>query len=218
MKKFWQWMLLGVGIFMASYGKVKAQEAGDMILNLDYNPSFPVGSFKDNIIGKTSWKGYGGDIMYHITDKWAAGLGFSYQGYREKTPRATYNLNGADVDGVLNTSVNEYPILAKAQFYPLGSKAVRPYIQVGTGVAVVGFDQYLGTYSISRRSTGRYMAQGGIGFSIPFDKLTSNGLQFGAHYNYINYDGRFTDQAGNEGKVSNLGSFNAYVGVHFALR
>ncbi len=213
-------MILGVVMFMASFRTAKAQEAGDMILNINYNPSFPIGGFKDNVIGKSSWKGYSGDIMYHFADKWAAGLSFSYQGYEERTPRATYNINGSDVNGVLNTSVEIYPILAKAQFYPLGGKsaAIRPYVQLGTGLAVVDFNQYLGMYSTSHRSTGRFMAQGGIGVSIPFGKLTSNGLQLGANYNYVNYDGRFTDQAGNLSKVNNLGSLSAYIGVHFALR
>ena len=213
-------MVLGCVMTVASFHTAKAQEAGDMILNLNYSPSFPMGGFKDNITGKTSWKSYSGDVMYHFTDKWAGGLSFSYQGYAERVPRATYNIDGSDVNGVLNTTTDIYPILAKAQFYPLGghSSFVRPYVQLGTGFAVVDFDQYLGMYSIAHRSTGRFMAQGGIGFSIPFGKLTSNGLQVGANYNYINYDGRFTDNAGNLSKVSKLGSVSAYIGVHFALR
>lgn len=220
MKKILQLMLLGTIVFMSSFHTAKAQEAGDMILNLNYNPSFPLGGFKTNITGKTSWKGYSGDLMYHFADKWAAGLSFSYQGYEERTPRATYNIDGSDVNGVLNTTVDVYPILVKAQYYPLGgtNALIRPYIQLGTGFAVVDFNQYLGMYSIAHRSTGRYMAQGGIGFSIPFGKLTSNGLQIGANYNYINYDGRFSDAQGNISKLSNLGSLNAYVGVHFVLR
>lgn len=219
MKKVWQLMIVGAVVFAASFQTAKAQEAGDMILNLNYNPSFPLGGFKSNITGKTSWKGYSGDVMYHFSEQWAAGLGFAYQGYDDRAARTTYNINGSDVNGVLNTTVNVYPILAKAQFYPTGTKgAVRPYIQLGTGIAVVDFDQYLGMYSIARRSTGRFMAQGGVGVSIPFGKLTSNGLQIGANYNYINYDGRFSDAKGNISKLNNLGSVNAYIGVHFALR
>lgn len=220
MKKVWKLIIVSIGIVLASTQMIQAQETGDMILNLNYSPSFPLGGFKDNIVGKTSWKSYSGDLMYHFADKWSAGLGFAYQGFEEKTPRATYSLNGSDVNGVVNTRVNMYPILAKAQYSPLGgtSAVIRPYVQLGAGLAIVDFDQYLGMYSVANRTTGRFMAQGGIGFSVPFGKLTSNGLQFGANYNYVNYDGRFTNQAGNVSKVNNLGNVSAYVGVHFMLR
>ncbi|QES90736.1 outer membrane beta-barrel protein [Rhizosphaericola mali] len=219
MKRIFLLSFLMIG-FLSILSTSKAQQAGDVILDLNYNTAFPLGGFKTNVIDKNSWRGWGGDVMYYMSDKIAAGLGANYQGFQEKVPSKTYTIGNENYTGVLSSRMNITPILAKGLYSPLGgtTSPIQPYVSLGVGVGVVDFDQYLGMYSTYSQTSGRFMAQGGIGFNIPFGKLTSNGIQLGANYNYINYNESYYNDNGSEGKLHNLGNINAYIGVHFVLR
>lgn len=198
----------------------QAQKAGELNLDVNYQAGFPLGNYKNNMMDKSSWNGFNGDLLYSISDKWSAGLGISYQDYYQKNNRATYNLGGGTTESaVLSNSIQITPVLAKAKFFPLGGSnaVVQPYIDGGVGIGVVNFDQYTGMYNTSSRTSGRFMAAGGIGLFIPFGRLTSWGANVGANYNYINYDGRFYNQSGAIEKLNNLGHLSAYVGIHIPL-
>ncbi len=191
------------------------------MLNLNYQAGLPIGSFKNTVVDKSSWKGYGGDIMYHLNDHWGVGLAFAYQSYYEKTPRKVYNIDNTAQSMVLSTSVGISPILLKGRFYPLGGKSnavIQPYISAGAGLGVVDFEQYQGMYG-GANTSGRFMAQGGVGFNIPFGRLTSAGFHIGADFNYVNYNSTFYNEAGEPNlKVKSLNSVGLYAGFHFPLR
>lgn len=221
MKKVLGIAVAALTVLAASVNTVMAQREGDLILNLNYQVGLPIGGFKDNMVGKTSWKGYSGDVLYHIDDQWAAGLYLGYQTYYEKADRKVYNI-GSDVQKsmVLANSVSVAPFYLKGRFFPLGKKhaAIQPYVNLGAGLAIVDFQPYEGWYGSSITS-GRFGAQGGVGVSIPFGRLTSAGLQIGADFNYVNYNGRFYSESGAPNvKLNALNSLGIYAGVHFPLR
>jgi len=106
-------------------------QKGEWKLNLNYNYSFPLGSFKNDIINNASPRGFSGDFMYDINNKFAVGLHGAYQDYYQKYPRAVYQTDNHEVtSAVLSNSIQTMPILLKASFSPLGAThaPIKPYI------------------------------------------------------------------------------------------
>ena len=186
-------------------------QKGEWKLNLNYSYSLPLGSFKNDIISNNSPRGFTGDFMYGINDKFSVGLFSGYQDYYQKYPRAVYQTDDHEVtSAVLSNSVQTVPILLKGMFSPLsGTKApVKPYISAAAGVGLVNFSQYLGEFGGSSSDAG-FAAQGGAGVLIPFGRFTNAGLNLGADYNYIGY---------NKYGYSNLNNLSLHAGVYFPLR
>lgn len=186
-------------------------QSGQLKLDLNYNYSLPLGSFKSDLVNKGSSRGFNGSLQYGINNKWAVGLGAGYQDYYQKYPRAVYPLDKTQtVSAVLTNSIEISPVVAKGTFTPLGGKGlVQPYISVGAGAGMVSFKQYLGEFTSTDKSSASFVAQGGAGVMIPFGKLSSSGFQIGADYNYVPYK--------NFG-YNNLSSLNFHAGVFFPLR
>lgn len=188
----------------------KAQ-SGELKLDLNYNYSLPLGSFKSDLISKGSGRGFTGALQYGINNKWAAGLGVGYQDYYQKYPRAVYPLDKTQsVSAVLTNSIQVTPVMAKGAFMPMGGKgAVQPYISVGAGAGIVDFKQYLGEFTSNSKTSASFAAQAGAGVLIPFGKLSASGIRLGADYNYLPYK--------NFG-YNNLSTLNFHAGVFFPLR
>src|SRR5688572_29743127 len=71
-----------------------AQSNGKLTMKLNYNIAAPVGSFKSNYIGNTSFNGGSGEIAYWFNPKASLGLNVGYQSYYQKYSRQTYKLEG----------------------------------------------------------------------------------------------------------------------------
>jgi long-subunit fatty acid transport protein len=126
-------------------------------------------------------RGVTGDILYNVNNKLSVGLGLGFQDFYQKYPRALYNTGDKEVtSAVLSNSVQIIPLLAKAEFYPLGGKQsmVQPYITAGAGLGIVSFTQYLGEFGGSNNGGG-FMAQGGAGIFVPFTKYGHYRVQAG---------------------------------------
>src|SRR6476661_10422550 len=111
-------------------------QKGEWKLNLNYNYGLPLGSFKNDIISKSSPRGFGGDFMYGINDRFSVGIYGGYQDFYQKYPRALYPTDNHEVtSAVLSNSIQTIPILVKGKFMPLGEKhaPVQPYISLGAG-------------------------------------------------------------------------------------
>jgi hypothetical protein len=186
-------------------------QSGQLRLDLNYNYSLPLGSFKSDLIDQGSGRGFSGSLQYGINNKWAAGLGVGFQDYYQKFPRAVYQLDKTQsVSAVLTNSIQITPIMAKGTFMPMGGKgAVQPYISVGAGAGIVDFKQYLGEFTSNSKTSASFVAQGGVGVNIPFGRLSASGIKLGADYNYVPYK--------NFG-YNNLSSLNFHAGVFFPLR
>ena len=186
-----------------------AQQQGQLKFDLNYSYAIPLGSFKSDLISNASPRGANGAIMYGISNKWSAGLHVGYQDFYQKYPRDIYQTGSHEVtSAVLTNSIQTIPILAKATFSPLGSKApVQPYLSVGAGLGLINYDQYLGEFG-STDNSASFAAQGGLGVKVPFGKYSAAGFKVGANYNYMQYK-KFG--------YSNLNNVSLQAGVYFPL-
>ncbi|HEY6977859.1 MAG TPA: hypothetical protein VH396_16280 [Chitinophagaceae bacterium] len=202
--------LFSIIIISSALLHVNAQK-GEWKLNLNYNYSLPLGSFKNDIISNNSPRGFSGDFMYGINDRFSAGLYGGYQDFYQKYSRDLYQTGNHEVtSAVLSNSIQTMPILAKGKFMPLGARhaPVQPYLSVGAGISIINFSQYLGEFGGTSTNAG-FTAQGGAGVMIPFGRYSLSGLSLGADYNYIAF---------NRYGYNNLGNLGLHAGVYFPLR
>jgi hypothetical protein len=189
---------------------VNAQK-GEWKMNLNYNYGLPIGSFKNDIVSKSSPRGFSGDFMYGINDRFSAGIYGGYQDFYQKYPRQLYETGNHEVtSAVLSNSVQTIPILVKGKFMPLAEKhaPVQPYLSAGAGISIINFSQYLGEFG-STSTNGGFTAQGGAGVMIPFGRYSIAGLSLGADYNYVAF---------NKYGYNNLSNIGFHAGVYFPLR
>lgn len=202
--------IMAMVLCVLAAGSAAAQK-GEVKMNLQYSYALPMGSFKNDIVTNGSPRGVAGDILYNVSNKFSVGLGLGYQDFYEKYPRALYNTGDKEVtSAVLSNSVQVIPVLAKAEFYPLGDKrgAIQPYIAAGAGLGITSFTQYLGEFGGVDNSAG-LMLQGGAGLAIPFGKFSKAGARLGANYNMVNY---------NANGFSNFNNISFQAGVYFPLK
>jgi Outer membrane protein beta-barrel domain len=201
---------LAVLIIIASVS-ANAQQKGILKLDLNYNYSIPLGSFKNDLISDASPRGVTGAFMYGINNKWSAGVQFGYQDYYQKYPRAVYKTgDNEETSAVLTNSIQAIPVIAKATYKPLArnNAFIQPYISAGAGISMIDFKQYLGEFG-SQNTSGAFTAQAGAGIMVPFSKGGASGFSVGADYNYVSYK-----KFGYE----NMNNLSLHAGVHFPLR
>ena len=181
--------------------------AQDVQMRAGYNTGMPMGAFKD-FMGKNSFRGYFGEITYPIAEQWKIGLGVQFNDYYEKLPRQVYETKDGTISAVVTNSIQTTPVLARGAYELTKDHLVRPYVGLGVGFNVIGFNQYLGEFN-SSKSLFKPAASAEAGVNIPFNKITrSTGINVGVHYNYmpLNYNG-----------VDNLNNWGAHLGIFFPL-
>jgi outer membrane protein W len=202
-------LLLIASVFFAYIpDNARAQERS-LQLDLNYAVGIPSGSFKTDAVDKTSARGWTANLMYNLNDKRSIGIGTGFQDFYQKYPRAVYKLaEGGEVSAVLTNSIQTIPLLAEFQYRFMPGKVVQPYVGVGVGGNMIGFDQYLGEFDNSK-SSFKFAARPEAGVFIPFRKDGPAGLHVFGAYNYMPYK---------EDGVDNLNNWGAGVGVKFPLR
>jgi hypothetical protein len=199
-----------ITLFTAPALHADAQK-GEWKLNLNYNYSFPIGSFKNDIISNASPRGFGGEVMHGINNKFEAGIYGGYQDYYQKYPRAVYQTDNHEVtSAVVTNSIQAMPILFKLNFSPLGAThaSVRPYIAAGAGYSLIDFSQYLGEFG-GTASNGGFTAMASAGINVPFGRFSNAGVKIGADYNYVSYS---------KYGYNNLNNVSLHAGLFFPLR
>lgn len=202
-----------VTMFAACLIGVSASAQEKLKMELSYNVSAPLGSFKNDFIKNTSFRGATGEISYAFNPKFSLGLNSGYQNYYQKYDRQTYKLDGNQtVSAVVSNSMDIIPVILRGTFFPMGASAsakVQPYVSAGAGVNLVNYKQYLGEFG-SAQTSAPFAAQAGAGLLIPFGKQTSQfGFKIGATYNYSSY---------NRNDIAHLNTLGAHAGVVFALK
>ncbi|HKG67529.1 MAG TPA: hypothetical protein VKA92_01580, partial [Segetibacter sp.] len=71
-------------IFAVCIFTISASAQNKIKMELSYNISTPMGSFKNDYISKTSFRGATGEISYTFSPKFSLGLQSGYQNYYEK--------------------------------------------------------------------------------------------------------------------------------------
>ena len=200
-------------ILAACITGISASAQGKLKMELGYNISSPIGSFKNDYVNTTSFRGAIGELSYAVNPKFSVGLQSGYQNYYQKYDRSTYKLeNGQTLSAVITNSMDITPLILKGTFYPVGSNVtakVQPYVSAGAGINLVSYGQYLGQFGGTEASTP-FAAQVGAGLQILFGKsINQTGIKLGATYNYSSY---------NRNQITQLNNIGAHVGVIFGLR
>jgi len=182
-------------------------------MELSYNISTPLGSFKNDFINKTSFSGGVGELSYTIYPKFSVGLQSGFQSYYQKYDRQVYKLEGNQlVSAVVSNTMDIIPFVLRGTFQPLGeidSKKIQPYLTAGAGVNLVNYGQYLGEFG-GVQSSAAFAAQAGAGIKIPFgNRYNQTAFKLGATYNYSSY---------NRNELSGLNTLGFHAGVVFALK
>jgi hypothetical protein len=202
-----------VTMFAACMISISAFSQNKLKMELSYNVSVPMGSFKTDYIGKTSFRGGIGEISYTFNPKFSLGLQSGYQNYYQKYGRQVYKLDGNQtVSAVLSNTMDIVPLLLHGTYYPMGASAtaiVQPYVSAGAGVNLINYGQYLGEFGGNEASTA-FALQGGAGIKIPFgNSVNQNGIKVGATYNFCNY---------NRNDISKLNNVGISAGIVFGLK
>lgn len=192
---------------------ISASAQNKLKMELSYNISAPLGSFKIDYISKASFRGATGEISYAFNPKFSLGLHSGYQNHYQKFGRQLYKLDGNQtVSAVLTNSMDIIPVLLRGSFYPLGtntSAIVQPYVSAGAGINLVNYGQYLGEFG-GTTSSSAFAAQAGAGVQIPLTKRVNNtSVKIGATYNFSSY---------NRNDISKLNSLGINAGVVFPLK
>jgi len=193
-------LLPGAGVF--------AQDEG-VTLKLNYSVAVPAGTFKNDVISNTSYRGFGAELMYHFDNKFSLGLETGSQDFYQKYARQLYKTtDGSDISAVLSNSIQAVPILVKGQYNFLSEKAVRPYVALAAGGNIITYNQYAGEFSNDGKTKFGFAVRPEAGVYIPFRKYSRAGVSIGAGYNYmpVNYNG-----------IDNLNNIAARVGISFPL-
>ncbi|MCW3115747.1 MAG: porin family protein [Segetibacter sp.] len=182
-------------------------------MELSYNVMSPIGSFKNDFINKTSFKGGSGELSYTFNPKFSLGLHSGFQSYYQKYDRQVYKLDGNQtVSAVVSNTMDIVPVMLRGTFLPMGSVAnakVQPYISAGAGVNLVNYGQYLGEFG-GVESSSPLAVQAGAGIKIPFgNQYNQTAFKLGATYNYSNYK---------RNELTNLNTVGFNAGVVFALK
>lgn len=200
-------------LFSALVCGISANAQDRLKMELSYNVSSPLGSFKNDYISKTSFRGGTGEISYTINPKFSLGLNSGYQNYYQKYSRQLYSLEkNQTVSAVLTNSMDIVPLLLRGTYYPYGNNAsakVQPYVSAGAGVNLINYGQYLGEFG-GFQSSSAFAAQAGAGILVPFgQKRNQTAFKLGVTYNYSNY---------NKNEIAALNSAAINAGVVFRLK
>ncbi len=199
--------LIAISAFFLLVANTTHAQQGTVTMKLNYSAAIPMGTFND-FVGNTSYRGVGGEIMYHFNNKFSLGGAAGYQDFYQRYERSLYKLNdGSDISAVITNSLQTTPILVKAQYNFLENSAVQPYLALGVGGNVVRYRQYLGEFADSKTSFG-FAAIPEAGLFVPFRKQSGTGFNIGAAYNIMPY---------NYGDLKNLNSLSIKAGVSFML-
>lgn len=180
-------------------------------LNLNYNYSFPAGSFHSDVVNDASPRGFTGNLMYMINPKLSVGLGVGYQDYYQRYGRQLYNLGkGQTVSAVMTNSIQTVPVLARIEYAPFAESptAVKPYVSLAAGANFINYSQYLGEFANSFTNTG-FRLQGGLGVKIPLGIQAAWGIDAGGSYDYAPY---------NKAGFNNLDNLNVHAGLYLNLK
>lgn len=185
-------------------------QQGELRTTISYSVAVPTGSFKDNVVSKTSFRGVDLSILYGISSKLSVGLTTGYQDFYEKYPRQVYKLvDGSDISAVVSNSVQQIPFLATVRYDFKQEGMIRPYALAGVGGQLVINQQYLGEYTNENTNRFSFAARPEIGVYIPFGKDSETGINVGAYYDYVPY---------NKGNINNMNSIGIKLGIGFPMR
>lgn len=200
-------ILFSLLLFVLPVLFVQAQQ-GETILNLRYSAAMPIGSFKNNV-SSTSFRGFGANILYGLSDKISIGFGTGFQDFYQKKDRQLYKFSdGSDISAVVSYSIQTIPVLAVAKYSFSPGAAIQPYAAFGLGGNMISYNKLFGQFS-SQLSKFGFAARPEAGLYIPFAKGGETGFTLSASYNLMPF---------RQAEFKNLNSVGMQAGINIPLR
>lgn len=204
MKNIFAFIILVLGA--VGFSDVQAQDR--LMLKVGYNTAMPVGTFKD-YMGKNSFRGYRGEILYPVNEQLKVGLGVTYNDFYEKLPRKLYQTSEGTLSAVVSNSIQTTPIMIKGDYELTKNGLIRPYVGLGAGFNLVTYARYFGEFS-DKKSGFKPAVGAEAGVNIPFNRETRmSGINLGGHYNYLPFK---------YNEVTNLNNWGVHVAAYFPLK
>lgn len=195
-------------LVLAATGFSDVQAQDRLMLKVGYNTGMPVGTFKD-YMGKNSFRGYRGEILYPVNEKLKIGLGVSFNDFYEKLPRQQYQTSEGTLSAVVSNSIQTTPIMIKGEYELTRNGWIRPYVGLGAGFNLVTYARYYGEFS-DKKSGFKPGAAAEAGINIPFNKETRmSGINLGGHFNYLPFKHK---------EITNLNNWGIHAAVYFPLK
>jgi hypothetical protein len=112
-----------------------------VLVGITYQLSVPIGE-THNYTPTVSWRGIGLDLASFVRPDVAVGLAFGWNVFFENTT-STLNFKGVDVSGNQDRTLNVWPVLANARYFPQISshRDIQPYVGVNVGGYII--ERYL---------------------------------------------------------------------------
>jgi hypothetical protein len=113
-----------------------------VLVGVSYQFSIPIGETY-NYTHPVSWRGIGLDVASFVRKDLAVGLAFGWNVFFENTT-STVNIRGTDITGNQDRTLNVWPVLANARWFPKisSNRDIQPYI----GANVVGLAPEIGVF------------------------------------------------------------------------
>lgn len=203
-----KYVIISMALVLTTFA-ARAQK-DKLSLNLNYNYSFPLGTFRSDVVKDASPRGFTGNLMYSIRPEFSAGLGIGYQDYYQKYGRQLYNTGKSQqVSAVVTNSLQMVPVMARAEYSPLRSMArIQPYLVLAAGANFINNDQYLGEF-VNGHTTVGFRALAGVGVKVPLGKMSGWGIDAGGSYDFAPY---------NKFGIKNLNTANVHAGIYLSVK
>ena len=174
----------------------------------NYEMSAPIGSFKDNYIKNTSWRGFSFENRSMINERFSAGFAFGYNRYEQTYDLLTLDRpNGGVISGPVYRYTDQLAVKALVHAYFLDGP-LRPY--VGVGLGGVWSYAYAQSADFAQVNDGfHFIASPELGLTFTAARGASSlGLNLAFRYNYTTASYAQVTDASNVAVV--VGLFGAY--------
>jgi hypothetical protein len=168
-----------------SYSTYRPRESMYMF---NYEMSSALGSFSDDFIDETSWRGFSFEGRSMVRENLSVGIGFTYNRYDQTYSNLTLTTDsGGTLSGPVYRYADQFAIKGLVHMY-LRPGAVRPYL--GVGIGGVWAYSYSQTADLSRADDGFHFIlspEAGLTFTAARG-ASSVGLNLAFRYNYTTAD------------------------------
>ncbi len=201
-----------IGALLAVAGAADAQwyesyRPHESMYIFNYEVSNAVGSFSDNFVNDTSWRGFGFEGRSMIRDRISLGLGFDFNRYSQTHSMVTESAgNGGTISGPVYRYADQFAIKALLHAY-FSSGPLRPY--AGLGIGGVWSYSYSQIADIGVSDDGfDFILSPEVGLTFTLAKgASSAGVNLAVRYNYTTADFQ---------KVTDAQSFAVVLGLYTA--
>ncbi|HUM11156.1 MAG TPA: hypothetical protein VLT82_09435 [Myxococcaceae bacterium] len=107
------------------------------LVGLSYQFSIPIGETY-NFTPPVSWRGVGLDVATFVRKDLAVGLAFGWIVFHENVT-STVNIRGTDISGNQDRTLNIWPTLANARWFPKisSNRDIQPYLGANVGGYII---------------------------------------------------------------------------------